>query len=257
MRLVEKIITRTTAGVLSKGLYEINGKLYYVKGATEGNREPFSEVIGSRIFNAFSGLPTVLYNIGSKEYFKDIKSDFEYVSLCEKVPFTMHRFYEYGSLVASNLGLRFGNDYLLLYKRLGLFEEFLLRMLIFDAWIGNQDRHLNNFDVANNNGVLVNAPVLDFGASLLYNVREMDLKEKLRIGPDKSKPLKETHQRQIQYLKRLYGTPKLFNISKDRAIQQIWDGNQDIFNLMSKKRAHCIMRYLSNRFDVYVKDFCF
>lgn len=236
-----------------------NGRKYLVKGASENNKEPFSEVIASRIFATYSGLPTVLYTLGHKKQFPDIKSGFEYVSICEVLPFDIFRFYDYcRSLAQTNPDMiRLSMDTLQLYKLLRLSEEFLLRMLIFDAWVGNQDRHLNNFDVANNNGVLVNAPVLDFGASLLYNVREMDLKEKLRIGPDKSKPLKETHQRQIQYLKRLYGTPKLFNISKDRAIQQIWDGNQDIFNLMSKKRAHCIMRYLSNRFDVYVKDFCF
>lgn len=244
--------------MLSKGVYQLDNKLVIVKGATPDNFEPFSEVLGSRIFHLFSGLPTVLYKIAPSYYFTDIKTfGLGYVSICEKLPFTIHRYHQFISNDLIRRGVadtkRAGN--LDTYLEYGLSKDYLYIMLIFDAWIGNIDRHWNNFDVVNNNGKLGNAPVLDFGASLLFDVEERELKPKLLIGEDSAKPIRDTHKEQIEYLRRIWGTPKYFSINKSWALNWFVSQNQDILRLMSNKRVMTLLRYLDRRFDLYIKPY--
>lgn len=257
VQLIRKIKTRTTAGVLSKGIYEIDGRVYIVKGATSGHLEPFSEVLGSRIFDSISGLPTVSYTLSYSNHFPEIRTGgLGYVSICEKIPFTVEKYHDFveGLYLMRNINNKYAGT-LESYLELGLSKEFLYRMFICDAFIGNTDRHWNNFDVANNRGRLVNAPVLDFGASLLFDVYDEDLKPKLLIGEDRAKPLRETHREQIDHLRRIWGTPKYFNVDKKMFLRWFVQYNQDILRLMSNKRVMTLLRYLDRRFDLYIQPY--
>lgn len=93
-----------------------------------------------------------------------------------------------------------------------------IKMLLFDALIGNSDRHPGNFMYSVNKGLY---PLFDNGSSLLCYVRDADveviLKDKNRfkaLCTTKSKPVlrdnqKLTHEQLVNILKRSY--PEIFN----------------------------------------------
>ena len=67
-------------------------------------------------------------------------------------------------------------------------------MLAFDAFIGNEDRHENNFDVIVRDGKNYAPPIYDNGGSLLAWAIDEELTDtKLRYQFDKAKPFRSHH----------------------------------------------------------------
>ena len=85
MTLVNKLETRTSRGMLSKGWYEDNkGRLLLVKGNGDvGGYEPQSEVLVSNLLTLL-GISHVEYWLESSYNFPDIKTfgENKWVSVC-------------------------------------------------------------------------------------------------------------------------------------------------------------------------------
>ena len=192
--LIEKRATKTSRGVLSKGWYKIGSKTVLAKGNTEGNREPFAEVIGGRIAHYISEGYAVLYQLAPASDFPELKIfDFKHVSICEK--YTSNASQQFSKYLDALQGKALqGIAYLdWIKKQPLLFRQKLCQMLFIDAVIGNQDRHLNNWDIEIATGDVL--PFIDFGAGCLgwgkSNI--LSYKSPEAISPDKAKPFGNTH----------------------------------------------------------------
>lgn len=133
--LNSKWYTHTSTGIVSKGIYNINGDEYFVKGnSEEGYLEPYSEVIASRAAKLLN-LDSVQYNILPKEYFKEIKVYVlcKHVSVCKKLDYNIEQFYNALSKIYKNLY----REPLKVYKEVKLSQEHLWNMALLDAFVGN------------------------------------------------------------------------------------------------------------------------
>lgn len=256
MRIIEKFETQTTRGMLSKAWVELdNGLRCLIKGNSVNGKsigyEPFSEVIASRIGKAL-GLPVVQYELIEKERCSNavkLNGKVKYASIC---PSYKQMGVQYLSFSEYAISLGYSRtDPFLTYKLLGLDMNYLARLLALDAFIGNEDRHFGNFEVALSSNGVYNAPMFDFGASLLawkdssYCTK---VKKGNRIYSDSSKPFKKTHTEQIRFIKRQIGSPSIFNIlDKDCFYKYIFSQCDDVFSKMPDYRVNAIKNYLLNR----------
>ena len=152
----------TTNGMLRKAWRYIEGEgIYLYKGGTEGaantGREPYSEFYACQIAERM-GLHAVHYDL---ENWKDILA-----SKCKLFTDIDTAYIPVGRLVRTG-GIK---ACLELYATISkeAVEE-LKSMLVFDAVIYNEDRHLGNFGVLRNNhsGKIIGAaPIFDNGISL-------------------------------------------------------------------------------------------
>jgi len=160
----------TTNGVLAKCWRRINGKILLYKagatGAANSGNEPYSEFYAYQVAAAM-GLPVVSYNLS--------KWKGQLFSTCELFTSQKLAYIPTGTLVNSG-GLPAVIAY---YQQLGEhYYQALVDMLIFDAVICNEDRHLNNFGLlvdTQTNTVVDTAPIFDNGLSLFNYAMEADL----------------------------------------------------------------------------------
>lgn len=256
----DKWATKTSTGIISKGIYrnKLTGEKFFVKGNSEsGYLEPASEEMAYRIGNIV-GIDTLPCRVVSNDKFPEINvyGSFKFVSISPVIPYNMTQFYEYVYTVTGKEDI----DYLEIYKKLGLSEEHLYKMLLLDALVGNQDRHLNNFDIYYDykENKIKNAIMLDFGASLLYNISEADLKiyEGNKIGPDKSKPFSETHYKQMFKIKKRLD-PEYTNIKIKYSLKEFEMLSSKIIEDvgkrtgMSEKRIKSLKSYVSQRYKYF------
>lgn len=258
IELKSKWSTHTSTGMVSKGIYNIDGKEYFVKGnSEEGYLEPYSEVIASRAAKLLN-VDSIQYDILPKEYFKEIKvyGLCKHVSICKKINSNLYQFFNTFKLRGYK---NINTEPLKVYKEVELSQEHLWKMLILDAFVGNQDRHLNNFDIMYKDNKLVNAPILDTGASCLFNKKESELKiyDGEKIGPDLAKPFKETHFKQIKYLERELDCEKYIFVdtNKEEFFENLWKECETVFSELSNKRVEAIKSYLWQRYDVYIEPY--
>ena len=117
-------------------------------------------------------------------------------------------------------------------------------MLAFDAFIGNEDRHENNFDVIVRDGKNYAPPIYDNGGSLLAWATDEELVDtKLRYRFDKAKPFRSHHAQQIKLL-----DEAVFPVRDlDELYQKIAQAILPILALLSEKRAAAIRQYLKYR----------
>ena len=250
MKLINKFATKTSTGVLSKAWYEIDGESYLVKGNTEGNLEPYSEVIASNIFKAL-GIKCVEYNLIEANKISEVTSfDIPHLSICKDYKtenveqiLSICKFLD----IINDKPVR---DYWGAYHRSFLDKDFLYKMLIIDAFVGNQDRHLNNWELSiDKDGNIYESPIIDNGASLLFNVKESALSSLGKLSPDKSKPFKDSHTEQVRLIMRNLNGRKLFpKFDKEQLMSQIFLENKEVFNILGLSRSESILGYLSNRF---------
>lgn len=261
LRLKDKWATQSATGCISKGIYiDENKDEWLIKGnLSTGSLEPYSEVIAS-VFIKNLKVPCVEYSLIKADDFKEIKvfKDCKHISICKRL--SIDNLIQFGQYV--NVKYPKYHDrmqFLKAYIDEGLDLDYLRMILYVDAFIGNEDRHFNNLDIYfDDTGMIRNAPLLDFGASLLYNVREMDLKIYLddKIGSDKSKPFEDTHFKQMEFIEKNIKHNKVFQfINKDDLFQKSYYELKDVFIHLSSKREKSIKSYLEKRFDIYIKPF--
>lgn len=258
VKLIDKFATSTSNGILSKGWYGISGKRCLVKGNSYsiGNTygmEPYSEVLAS-IFADVIDINHVKYRIELASKFPEIKTyDCEHVSICEKLVTDaqiMH-YAEYADLCSGGSC----KDYFYFLTTQEELIEDVYKMLIFDAVIGNEDRHLNNFDILYSGNSIRLAPIIDNGGSLLALTPFSDLKSKYICGPDKSKPFRETHERQVHLLKKKFGVIKLCDLSIDDVYFKWYEESSKVLDLLDTKRSTAIKSYLLARLSYYKEFF--
>ena len=251
MKLLKKYSTRTSTGILSKGIYkDKNGQLYIAKGnSSEFTYEPYSEYIASKLINTL-GVKCIDYQLEDKFNFQSVNTygDCFFVSVCKIHDKPLRQFYNY----ISKGYMFYDADPLEEYLKLGLSKEWLLDLFVIDALIGNQDRHLNNFDIEEDKGIIKNAPILDLGASLLYDVidKDLDNKEAIEKSMNKCRELiddEKNHLSKIKNVKKALNIDKWLDIDttiiKD-AFNKIPD---DLKSVIGKKRITTIERVVMDR----------
>lgn len=98
---------------------------------------------------------------------------------------------------------------------LALFPQYLTLLFEVDALFCNDDRHLNNIAVIEQNGKFDYCPIFDNGAGLLSNTQlsPMDILPPALISALQARPFNTTFTRQMNTARSLYGTqlamPKL------------------------------------------------
>jgi len=87
------------------------------------------------------------------------------------------------------------------------FPQYLTLLFEVDALFLNDDRHLNNIAVLENNGQYDYCPIFDNGAGLLSNTQmsPMDIAPKALIAAQRARPFNTTFNRQIGAVRSLYG----------------------------------------------------
>ncbi|MBE5860265.1 MAG: XRE family transcriptional regulator [Butyrivibrio sp.] len=158
----------TTNGMLAKCWRREDGKVLLYKSGTEGfansGLEPYSEFYAYQIASEM-GLSAVPYNLS--------KWKGRLCSTCELFTDKDTAFVSAGRLVQEK-----GIDELIsFYKKLGeKFYEDFVDMVVFDALIYNEDRHLGNFGFlidSHSNKILKCAPLFDHGLSLFcYGMKD-------------------------------------------------------------------------------------
>lgn len=245
----------TIHGDLPKDWYvSTDGKILLIKGnhVIDGNPsyEPYSEVIAS-IVGRHLGLNCVEYTLGEiPGYSRGIP----HVSICEKfqVPTGYQRMtadafmhYRYGKPVTHD-------KYLDFYLKSGAPVDDFIKMLIFDAVIGNRDRHTNNWELAiGPNDEVISLPLIDHGSSLLADRLECIYSG---IGPDDAKPFSKTHTKQLSRIKVLYPYFK-WVVPTDELWEDIYRDITPTLSLMPPIRAVAVCTYLHNRFTHYLSMF--
>lgn len=247
IKLVQKSATKTSRGMLSKAWYLIDERLCLVKGNSidvNGHigYEPYSEVMASNIANALN-LEHIPYTIMNASLFPDVKVfSLDVVSVCEQhLPEGYIRvpFYHY---IVAKLGDE-PEDYVEAYKKF-LDPDPLYKMLAFDALIGNEDRHLHNFDILVSRDHEKLSPLYDQGTSLLSWVPNAQLSLAKEMGRiDKSKPFRSKHSTQIKLVPK--GTLLIhdFDALYDKLISSI----ESTLSLLPMNRSNAIRHYLKWR----------
>lgn len=252
IQLIEKRETKTSRGILSKGWYEVDGKLVMVKGnsiteAGIAGLEPYSEVMASKIA-AVLGIDHVDYQLMDAALFPDITTHAcPHVSVCENFLQPGERLYHFADMLDSYClinDVKSTPDTAFHYALELYGEDWLDKMLVFDAFIGNEDRHENNFDVIVKGAERKAPPLYDNGAGLLAWAAEDELADtKLRYEFDRSKPFRSHHAKQIK----LVGKPVLPVTDSDTLYQEVLAAIQPTLTLLSEKRAAAICTYLKYR----------
>ena len=87
------------------------------------------------------------------------------------------------------------------------FPQYLTLLFEVDALFLNDDRHLNNIAVLEQNGRYDYCPIFDNGAGLLSNVQmsPMDIDPKALIAIQRARPFNTTFNRQVGSARSLYG----------------------------------------------------
>lgn len=160
----------TTNGMLPKAWRLLEDGIWLYKGGTSGasntGREPYCEYYAAQVAEAM-GLAHVPYGL---ENWKGITA-----SKCPLFTNINTSLIPMGQLVRSG-GIKGCLDYC---DSLGPeFGERLRSMLVFDALIYNEDRHLGNFGLLRDNHsgkITASAPLFDHGQSLLFFAGQDDL----------------------------------------------------------------------------------
>ena len=158
--------------MLAKSWRRIDNKIILFKAGSEGfansGLEPYSEYYASQVAEVM-GIAYVPYGLS--------KWRGKMCSTCELFNDINTSFVATGKIIKSG-GIDSVINY---YINLGeSYYQELLDMLVFDAIILNEDRHLGNFGFLvdnKTNEIIKTAPVYDNGLSLLYGAMKEDFKE--------------------------------------------------------------------------------
>ena len=107
------------------------------------------------------------------------------------------------------------------YTGLAEFPRYLTLLFEVDALFCNDDRHLNNIAVIEQNESYDYCPIFDNGAGLLSNTQlyQMDIMPKALLSVLKARPLGTTFNRQMNTARSLYGMQLMMPILSDRDIR--------------------------------------
>ena len=229
--------------------------LYLIKTSTYLGYEPFSEVMAYIIGKAL-GLNVLKYELLESKYFKNILKNgvlCNYFSICPAIESADYEIVSIAHL--KNLH----NLTCIQKERLNnkeimekvLSKEAIDKLLLFDAIIGNKDRHYRNVHVLRNSkGNILESIILDNGDSLLAtNI----LGSIGKIGSytenklNKSATLNNTHDKQVEYIT----TINTQGINTEELVSNVLKEIKPILALMPIGRALAIRHYVKYRIKKY------
>lgn len=257
LKLVKKIDTKTSRGMLSKGEYQDEyGSKYLIKGNSDYGWEPQSEVLVSIILRILD-ISHVPYWLEPASNYPSIKmSGNDFVSIC---PSYLNRnikqsipYYKYINTVSQIRGdgdIEDMWEYLLTLPNNIINRTILI--LYIDALVGNEDRHLSNWNInINIDGTHEVSEMFDFGASLLSWHSDITKINFDRAEYDRARPFRTTHKKQIQLIERDIGVPFIkFNV--DEVMKRFINEGKYVLGTMSDNRQKVIVSYLRHRLEVY------
>lgn len=245
-------------GCLNKAFYtDESGAKYLVKGNQNTKRgftyEPYSEVMACRIAHVL-GVKSDTYYLDNSSKYADVKTfGINHVSVC-KIAKNQQGEQRIALDDLVSLDKKFRGTLLEFMKLNGLLTEDFIKLIVFDAVIGNTDRHTRNIEfVFSKDGKIRLSNVFDSGASLLSTVTDYNLSCKsTSIGVDIAKPFRDTHEKQINLLSKYAELPKYSKIAKNVIKEQAVGSITDIINLLPVKRREAIITVLRNRIDRFL-----
>lgn len=233
------------------------GRQFLIKGSSWFSYEPFSERI-AYIIGKNLGIDVLEYDIIPSKMFEGIlplNPLCKYVSICEKID---RKNYSITSVAEIKRARNIAKDddeppitnKQVMYELLD--KKYIDTMILFDAIIGNVDRHYGNVHILRNiDGSMVGAPLLDNGASMLaQSTMPINLLFGNRIGSlvNRSSTMCKTHDMQITYIKTLHSVS--FNIPAKTI--QILNELEPTLNLLSHGRRESVKKYLTFRLHKYL-----
>lgn len=258
MVLIDKQRTATSNGCLSKAWYIDKDDMFLVKGnmlykSGYSGYEPYVEVIASIVADAL-GIPHIEYWLEPATKFPDVKTyNCKHVSVCvckgymipedvQKLSAAEYLYAFYGKEINANYWAAIINTY--------VDKKALCDMLVFDAIIGNNDRHLNNWEYLISSRGTWQMPLFDNGSSLL--TFEEELPHSIhKIGRDLSKPFARTHFEQVSLIKRYF--PQYRFVCDKAQVWGIIDKRvKSILSYIPDRRANLMYDYLYKRFNFYI-----
>lgn len=252
-----KFVEKNSKGCLSKDWYMIEGKKCLVKGnkktVTSALYEPYAEVIAYKVASAL-GMDAVPYWLDEAKNYPQINTyGIGHVSVCENIKLRDNEqlvsFYKLMDLMGQKY-----EDPLRAYAQLGISYRPLYQMLVFDALIGNTDRHLNNWEYIVSPGGIRPAPILDNGESLMATIGDDDIEHCGDMYPDKSKSFESTHNEMISLLKERK-VENLFDVEYDDVLEVFYKEMEEIRGFVGEKRYNKMIQSFELRAEKYLLPF--
>ena len=234
-----------------------SGRQFLIKGSSAFSYEPFSEKI-AYIIGKNLGIDVLEYDILPAKLFKGmipLNPMCKYISICEKIDRKNYSIMSIAEIKRARNVVKLPNEKNVTNREVMyelLDKKYIDTMILFDAIIGNVDRHYGNVHILRDkDGKIIGAPILDNGASLLAQsslLISSILGFKVGEILNRACTMEKTHDKQIQYISSLSGVN--FNIVPKTIT--ILNEIQPTLNLMSKVRAKALKKYITYRLHKYL-----
>jgi hypothetical protein len=249
-----------------------SGREFLIKGASRFSYEPFSEKIAYLVGKNL-GMDVLEYDIIPAKYFKGMipmNPLCKYVSICERIDKQGYSITSVAEIKRALNAVKDDDEPYVSNKEVMLDimgKRDVETMILFDAIIGNTDRHYGNVHILRNKkGEMVAAPILDNGASLLAQNKIIWALLGYNIGKffNRSSNMENTQEKQILHIDL---TEKGLS-THDKRIADIGIGGisynivpktidilndiQPTLDKMPKIRANMIKKYLVYRLHRYL-----
>lgn len=161
------------------------------------------------------------------------------------------------------------------YEENDFFKD-ILKMMIFDFFIGNSDRHHSNWAIIQNSSTYVFCPLYDNGSSLCCYIKEdnidkflgndrqkfmslVDSKSRSRIRIDETKKKEPTHKEVLKYIYKNYRSDVKAFI--DNFLNKLTEDKIDSLvnslgnNVITDKRKRLIFKFLLEKRNIIITIF--
>lgn len=234
-----------------------SGRTFLIKGSSFLNYEPFSEKI-AYIIGKNIGMDVLEYDILPAKLFKEIiplNPFCRYISICEKIDRKNYSIMSVAEIKRARNIVRDANEPKITNREVMyelLPQQYIDNMILFDAIIGNADRHYGNIHLLRDtNGNIIGAPIIDNGASCLaqsHIIITYLLGFKVGEMLDRACTVEDTHNKQVEYIRSLKNVS--FNIPAKTI--SIMNEIQSVLDLMPKLRVKPTKKYIAYRLHKYL-----
>lgn len=234
-----------------------SGRQFLIKGSGPMSWEPFSEKI-AYIIGKNIGIDVLEYDIIPASVFKgviELNPLCKYISICEKIDRKNFSITSVAEIKRARNVVKNDDDPIITNRQVMyelLDKKYIDTMILFDAIIGNEDRHYGNVHILRSkDGDMIGAPLLDNGASLLARTPlclSFLLGNKVGKYINSACTVERNHDKQASYISDISGIS--FDIIPKTI--EILNEIQPVLDLMPKYRAIAIKRYLVYRLHKYL-----
>lgn len=234
-----------------------SGRQFLIKNSGWFSYEPISEKI-AYIIGRDLGLDVLEYDVMPRELFSDMLSFnpfCKYVSICEKIDRKGFQLMSIAEVKRARNLVRLEGEEPVTNKQVMyevLSKNFIDTMILFDAIIGNKDRHYGNVHVLRDkDGNITGAPLIDHGDSLCASTASLYLRllgDKVGDKIDESSTMAYSHDEQVKYISSI----TTINFSVVSKTIQILTDIEPTLQLLPKARRIVIKNYITYRLHKYI-----